>query len=60
MTKYCMRKAFKFVSDRSKKDRSNNRDLDYSMRQYFEQNQTAINFSIPFKYNNIYRRKNST
>jgi len=38
MTKYCMRKAFKFVSDRSKKDRSNNRDLDYSMREYFSQN----------------------
>lgn len=48
MTKYCMRKAFKFVADRSRKDRTHSRDLDNCMRQYF-QGANGGNFSIPFK-----------
>jgi hypothetical protein len=50
MTKYCMRKAFKFVGDRGKKDR-HGRDIDVSILQYFSQDHSAPNFSIPFKYN---------
>lgn len=49
MTKYCMRKAFKFVADRMKRDRTHNRDVDNCMKQYFSKNQAGNNFSIPFK-----------
>lgn len=36
MTKYCMRKAFKFIADKkTKKNKSYNRDLDNFMKQYF-------------------------
>lgn len=48
MTKYCMRKAFKFVADRSRRDRTHSRDLDNCMRQYF-QGANGGSFSIPFK-----------
>lgn len=34
MVKYCIRKAFKFVTESNKKS-SKTRDLDVSMRQYF-------------------------
>ena len=49
MTKYCMRKAFKFVADKTKKSKSYNRDLDNCMKQYFSKNSQSINFTIPFK-----------
>jgi hypothetical protein len=48
MTKYCMRKAFKFIADRTRKDKAHTRDLDNCMKQYFQGNNGA-NFSIPFK-----------
>jgi hypothetical protein len=48
MTKYCMRKAFKFIADRTRKDRAHSRDLDNCMKQYF-QGLNGANFSIPFK-----------
>jgi hypothetical protein len=35
MTKYCMRKAFKFIADRTRKDKAHTRDLDNCMKQYF-------------------------
>ena len=37
MTKYCMRKAFKFVADHMKKNRTHNRDVDTCMKLYFSQ-----------------------
>jgi len=49
MVKYCMRKAFKFVADKMKKDRTQTRDIDSCMRTYFSKNLTNGNFSIPFK-----------
>ncbi len=49
MTKYCMRKAFKFIADRMRRDRTHNRDVDSCMKQYFSKNQHGNNFSIPFK-----------
>lgn len=45
MTKYCLRKAFKFIAS---KRSSPARDLDHCMRQYFED--AGGSFSIPFKY----------
>lgn len=38
MTKYCMRKAFKFIADKMKKDRTHNREVDSCMKQYFCKN----------------------
>jgi hypothetical protein len=51
MTKYCMRKAFKFIADKMKRDRTHNRDVDSCMKIYFSKHQTQINnnFTIPFK-----------
>jgi hypothetical protein len=48
MTKYCMRKAFKFIAEHSRKDRPHSRDTDNCMRQYFEE-AVGGTFSIPFK-----------
>jgi len=59
MTKYCMRKAFKFIAERTRKDKAHTRDLDNCMKQYF-QGANGGNFSIPFKYLAIYSRKHST
>ena len=50
MTKYCMRRAFKFIADKMKKDRSHNRDIDTCMKMYFSRSQVDKDFSIPFKY----------
>lgn len=51
MTKYCMRKVFKFIADKMKKDRTHNRDVDSCMKMYFSKNTNGNNaFSIPFKY----------
>ncbi len=50
MVKYCMRKAFKYIADKMKKNRTHNRDIDSCMRIYFSKNQPNPNFSIPFKY----------
>lgn len=49
MVKYCIRKAFKYVTELNKKS-SKSRDLDHSMKQYFEESNTEFSFSIPFKY----------
>lgn len=49
MVKYCMRKAFKFIADKMKKNRTHNRDIDSCMKMYFSRNQSNNNFSIPFK-----------
>lgn len=51
MTKYCMRRAFKFVADKMKRDRSHNRDIDTCMKMYFSKSQVNKDFTIPFKYN---------
>jgi len=37
MTKYCMRKAFKFIADKTRKDKLHTRDLDNCMKQYFSE-----------------------
>ena len=44
-----MRKAFKFIADRMRRDRTHNRDVDTCMKQYFSKAQNGNNFSIPFK-----------
>ena len=49
MTKYCMRKVFKFIADGMQKDRTHNRDVDSCMKSYFSRTQAGSNFSIPFK-----------
>lgn len=49
MTKYCMRKAFKFVIDKEKKDKKNSKDIDNCMKRYFETTNSNSNISIPFK-----------
>ena len=49
MVKYCMRKAFKYIADKMKKDRTHNRDIDSCMKNYFNKNQNQGPFSIPFK-----------
>lgn len=50
MVKYCMRKAFKYIADKMKKNRTHNRDIDSCMKMYFSKNHANNNFSIPFKY----------
>lgn len=35
MVKYCMRKAFKFIIDKGKKDKKNTKDIDNCMKKYF-------------------------
>lgn len=61
MVKYCMRKAFKHIADKMKKDRTHNRDIDSCMKIYFSKNQSQQGFSIPFKYHMLLRlRKNSS
>ena len=49
LTKYCMRKAFKFVSEQGKKEGSG-RGLEGSMKKYFAEEDDADSFSVPFKY----------
>lgn len=34
MTKYCMRKAFKFIAEQTRKGKTHTRDLDNFMKQY--------------------------
>lgn len=59
MTKYCMRKVFKFIADKMKKDRTHNRDVDSCMKLYFSKSQSGNNnFSIPFKKNSIEKTMN--
>jgi hypothetical protein len=43
MTKYCMRKAFKFLSE--------NKDVDVGLKHYFSGFENDDNFTIPFKKN---------
>lgn len=57
MTKYCMRRAFKFIADKMKRDRSHNRDIDTCMKIYFSKNQNNKDFTIPFKYFQFYLGK---
>jgi hypothetical protein len=54
-----MRKAFKFIADRMRCDRTHNRDVDSCMKLYFSKTHTGAAFSIPFKYGNPPNRKNS-
>lgn len=49
MVKYCMRKAFKFIIDKGKKDKKNTKDIDNCMKKYFENSNCNSNISIPFK-----------
>ena len=49
MIKYCMRKAFKFIIDKGKKDKKNTKDIDNCMKKYFESSNANSNISIPFK-----------
>ena len=58
MTKYCMRKVFKFIADKMRKDRTHNRDVDSCMKIYFSRGQTGNNFSIPFKKNSVEKTMN--
>jgi len=44
-----MRKAFKFIADKMKKDKAHSRDVDGCMKLYFSKNQSGTNFTIPFK-----------
>jgi hypothetical protein len=45
-----MRRAFKFIADKMKRDRSHNRDIDSCMKIYFSKSQANKDFTIPFKY----------
>ena len=47
MTKYCMRKAFKFIIDKERQEKKNSKDTDNFMKQYFEN--SNANISLPFK-----------
>jgi|JI9StandDraft_2_1071091.scaffolds.fasta_scaffold197275_1 hypothetical protein len=49
LTKYCMRKAFKYVSERGKRE-GTGRGLEGSMKRYFAEEDNADSFSVPFKY----------
>lgn len=49
MTKYCMRKAFKFLADKYKKGLEGKETTDF-LKEYFEQLETE-GFCIPFKKN---------
>lgn len=49
LTKYCMRKAFKYVAERGKRD-GMGRGLEGSMKRYFAEEDDAESFSVPFKY----------
>lgn len=51
MTKYCMRKAFKFLSEKLKKENpALNKDVDVGLKHYFASYENDDNFTIPFKY----------
>ena len=49
ITKYCMRKAFKFIMDKEKKEKKSSKDTDDFMKKYFESSNSNSNISIPFK-----------
>lgn len=49
MTKYCMRKAFKFITDHSKTERTHSKNIDSFMKKYFEATNSSVSISIPFK-----------
>ena len=49
ITKYCMRKAFKFIMDKEKKEKRSSKDTDDFMKKYFESSNSNSNISIPFK-----------
>jgi hypothetical protein len=49
MTKYCMRKAFKFIAE-GMREGALGRDVDSCMRLYFARGAVSGPFSIPFKY----------
>lgn len=57
MTKYCMRKAFKFLADKHKK-LSEMKDATDFLTSYFEQVQTE-GFCIPFKKNSEEKTMNA-
>lgn len=44
-----MRKAFKYVAERGKRD-GMGRGLEGSMKRYFAEEDDAESFSVPFKY----------
>ena len=48
MTKYCMRKAFKHIGEGSRKEKTNSRDLEAYMAEYFSDKKEG-SFAIPFK-----------
>ena len=50
MTKYCMRKAFKFITDHNKNEKSPSRNIENCMKKYFETANSSSNINIPFKY----------
>jgi len=60
MVKYCMRKAFKYIADKMKKNRTHNRDIDSCMKMYFSKNHANNNFSIPFKKNSTEKTMNGS
>ena len=49
MTKYCMRKAFKYIADVTRRDRPHSRDLETYMTEFLGDKHEG-SFSIPFKY----------
>jgi hypothetical protein len=52
MTKYCMRKAFKFLSEKLKRENpALNKDVDVGLKHYFSGFENDDNFTIPFKKN---------
>jgi hypothetical protein len=61
MTKYCMRKAFKFLSEKLKRENpALNKDVDVGLKHYFSGYENDDNFTIPFKYSTMLMfRKNS-
>lgn len=50
MTKYCMRKAFKFLAEKYKKELDGSRDSTDFLKDYFERVEGEA-FSVPFKKN---------
>jgi hypothetical protein len=50
MTKYCMRKAFKFLSEKIKRENPGlNKEPDVGLKHYFLGFENDDNFTIPFK-----------
>ena len=57
MTKYCMRKSFKFLADKQKKNIDGKDSTDF-LREYFDQAETD-GLCIPFKKNSEEKTMNS-